>query len=213
MSNIYNIFWTCVCILSYLAFNVHELYYSHLWPVWLYHVFSYYLINTTIFGKKLLNINCVFWFSLQRLFETILIVRRIQRDSTINLRTSSYEIFFSQILIKHEFYREIFEKYSNMKFHENPSSGNSVISMRTDRQTIMAGLIVAFRSFANAPKNEAIIVSTCVQQVCKHRGVCVAVSVLECSTRGEGPVSNCSCTSAHWPRIVVNMETSSVGLA
>ena len=132
----YNIFWTCVCILSYIAGKVHALYYSHLWPVWLYHIFSHYLIKSTIFGKKLLNINCVFWFSLQRLSETILIVRRIQRDSTINLGTSSYQYqFFCHILIKHEFSRQIFEKYSDMKFHENPSSGNRVISMRTDRQT------------------------------------------------------------------------------
>jgi hypothetical protein len=29
-----------------------------------------------------------------------------------------------QILMKLEFSRQIFEKYSNMKFHENPSSGS-----------------------------------------------------------------------------------------
>jgi hypothetical protein len=31
-----------------------------LWPVWLYHIFTQYLINGTILGKKLLNIKCVF---------------------------------------------------------------------------------------------------------------------------------------------------------
>jgi hypothetical protein len=30
--------------------------------------------------------------------------------------------------MKREFYRQIFEKYSNIKFHENPSSGNRVVS-------------------------------------------------------------------------------------
>ena len=32
-----------------------------LWPVCLYHIFSHYLINGTIFGeKRLLNVKCVF---------------------------------------------------------------------------------------------------------------------------------------------------------
>jgi len=35
-----------------------------------------------------------------------------------------------------EFYRQIFKKYSNIKFHENPSSGSSVVPLgRTDGQT------------------------------------------------------------------------------
>ena len=46
--------------------------------------------------------------------------------------------------------RQIFEKYSNFKFHENPSSENRVASYgRTD----MTKLLVAFRDFANAPVN------------------------------------------------------------
>jgi hypothetical protein len=49
--------------------------------------------------------------------------------------------------------QRIFEKYSNIKFHENPSSGSRVLPCGpTDRQTDMK-LIVAFHSFANAPKN------------------------------------------------------------
>jgi hypothetical protein len=55
--------------------------YCHLWPVWLYHIFPHYLINGTIFGKKLLNIKCVFWFSVQRLSEIFLILRINQRDT------------------------------------------------------------------------------------------------------------------------------------
>jgi hypothetical protein len=49
----------------------------HLWPLWLHHIFRHYLINGAIFGKKLLNIKCVSWFSLQSLFKTFLILRRI----------------------------------------------------------------------------------------------------------------------------------------
>ena len=39
--------------------------------------------------KKLLNIKCVFWFSLQTLPEAFLTLRGIQRDTVIKLRKSS----------------------------------------------------------------------------------------------------------------------------
>ena len=52
-----------------------------------------------------------------------------------------------RILMKLEFSREIFEKYSSIKFYKNPSS----CSMRTDGQTDMTNLTVAFRNFSKAP--------------------------------------------------------------
>ena len=56
-----------------------------------------------------------------------------------------------RILLEFEFPGEIFEKYSNIKFHENPSSGSRVVSYgRTD----MTKLIVAFLNIVNAPKKE-----------------------------------------------------------
>ena len=49
------------------------------------------------------------------------------------------------------------KKISNVKFHQNPSSGIRVVPCGwTDRQTDMTKLAVAFRNFANAPKNRAI---------------------------------------------------------
>jgi len=54
-----------------------------------------------------------------------------------------------------EFARQIFEKYSNIKFYWNPSSESRVVLCgRKDGQTDMTKLIVAFRKVANAPKNE-----------------------------------------------------------
>jgi len=53
---------------------------------------SYCIINSTLFGKKLLNIKCVFRFSLQLLFETFLTLRNIQRDNIINVHRSSCKI-------------------------------------------------------------------------------------------------------------------------
>ena len=54
--------------------------------LWLQHIFRHYLTNSTIFGKKLLNIKCVFWFSLQLLFVTFLVVTRSQRHIVINVK-------------------------------------------------------------------------------------------------------------------------------
>jgi hypothetical protein len=88
-SNKYYIFWGWVYRLWYPARKAHEPY-RLLWPVWLYHIFSHYLINGTIFGKKLLNMKCVFWFSVQHLSEKFLLLRRIQRD--INVHVSTYKV-------------------------------------------------------------------------------------------------------------------------
>jgi len=59
-----------------------------------------------------------------------------------------------------EFSRHIFEKYSNIEFHENPLSGSRVVPCgqtdgRTHEQTDMMKLIVAFCNFAKALKNES----------------------------------------------------------
>jgi len=57
---------------------------------------------------------------------------------------------------KLEFARQIFEKYPNIKFHENPPSGTRVVPCgQMDRgQTDMTKLIVAIRNSANAPKKK-----------------------------------------------------------
>jgi hypothetical protein len=56
--------------------------------------------------------------------------------------------------MKLEFPREFFEKLSNIKFHEIPSSGSQVVSCGwTDGQTDMTKLRASFRNFENAPKN------------------------------------------------------------
>jgi len=93
-SNKYYIFWVCVCSLSYLACTAHALY-CHWWSVRLSNIFPHYLINGTISEKKkkkLLNIKCVFWFSLQILSTTVLIRRWIERDMIINVYWSSCNI-------------------------------------------------------------------------------------------------------------------------
>jgi hypothetical protein len=63
--------------------------------------------------------------------------------------------YSSPMLMKVECSQQIFKTYSNLKFNENSSSGNRVIPFgRTDGQTDMTKLRVAFRNFANAHKNK-----------------------------------------------------------
>jgi len=53
----------------------------------------------------------------------------------------------------------IFEKYSNIKFHGNPSNwGRAVPCGRTERRTAdITKPILAFRNSASAPKNEELV--------------------------------------------------------
>jgi hypothetical protein len=63
-------------------------------------------------------------------------------------------LYFFPILLKLELPWQIFEKYSNIKFNENLSSGSRVVPFgETDGRADMTKLIVAFHNFANAPKN------------------------------------------------------------
>jgi hypothetical protein len=142
----------CVCSLSYPACNAHVPY-CLLWPALLYNIFPH-LINCTIFEKKLLNTKCVFRFPLQLLFEPSLVLRRTERDMIKKKCVVVYCTRFScLILMKLEFCRQFFEKYSISDFIK-------VLSVRAElfhanrRTEIHANLIVAFRNFANAPKNE-----------------------------------------------------------
>jgi hypothetical protein len=55
--------------------------------------------------------------------------------------------------MKLEYSRQTFEKYSDIKFNENPSNGSRVVPCgRTEGRTDLTKLIVAFRGFANALK-------------------------------------------------------------
>jgi hypothetical protein len=87
-----------------------------------------------------------------------------------NVYWSSCKIpFYScRISTKIEFFGQSFEKYSNIKFQENPSSGGGVLPCgRTDGQTDMTRQIVAFPSFSNPP-NKAVVIN---QTVCNMSGV------------------------------------------
>ena len=100
---------------------------GHLWRVWLSNIFPHYVRDSLV-----LNIKCVIWFSLQLLYETFLILRRTQRYTVIVAHTYSCKglvVTFIRFQWNSNIL-DIFQKYSNTKFHQNPSSKE-----RTDRQT------------------------------------------------------------------------------
>ena len=84
--------------------------YCHLWSVWLYHILPHYLINDTIFEKKLFNIKCVFWYFLQLLSETFLILRRTERDMINIIYWSSCKVLV--ILVRFRRNLNLFERFS-----------------------------------------------------------------------------------------------------
>jgi len=89
----------------------------------------------------------------QRLSETFLILRLTERNIIINVHRPSCKIpvIFCQFLFELEFCRQIFEKYSTIKFHQNSSLGAELFHV--DGRTDMTKVIVAFRNFANASEN------------------------------------------------------------
>jgi hypothetical protein len=101
---------------------------------WLYHIFRHYLVNGTIFGKTFMNMCFEFLYTLS---ETFLILWRIQRYIIMYIGLHVSTRYSTHILIKRDFSRHIFEKYSNIKRHENPSCGAELFHAggRTDWQT------------------------------------------------------------------------------
>jgi hypothetical protein len=77
-SDEYYIFWVCISCVRYPSCIAHAPC-CHLCFGRLYIIFPHYLI-CTIFGKELFIVRFVFWFYLQFLSETFLILRRIERD-------------------------------------------------------------------------------------------------------------------------------------
>jgi len=120
----YCIFSVYTCSIRCPACNANALY-CHLCPVRLYNIFPNYLTKARLSKKKILNIKCVFCFSLQLLSETSAILQIIQRviiKLYIGLHVKC-SLFLSD-LMKLECSRHIIKKHSNIKHNEKPPSGN-----------------------------------------------------------------------------------------
>jgi len=85
--------------------------YRHIGPVGLYYILPHCLINVngTSFFKKLLSMS---WFSLQLFSETLLTIRRIQRNIIITVRVYWYSCKVSVILVRFQWKLNILETFS-----------------------------------------------------------------------------------------------------
>ena len=98
----------------------------------------------------------VFRFSLQRFSEKFSFQEKLSEISwkkynCLHIQCPLFLSDFNEIRI----FSTIFEKHSNIKFRENPSSWSRVVpsGRASGRLTDMTKLTVAFRNFGNAPKN------------------------------------------------------------
>jgi len=147
-SNKYYKLWVCVCSLTYPARKAK-----------CFFIFSCMAVlhpSATLSHKRhdfrkemLLKIKCAFWFSRRRLSETFVILRKIQRHIIMceHMLRVQYPISLWEFKETCIFLTD-FLKYSNNKFHENPSSESRVVPCgRQDWQTDMTKLTVFFESF------------------------------------------------------------------
>ena len=96
------------------------------------------------------------WFSLKLSSKTFFIIG-IQRDSVINVKTScTVSVFFLSDSNKTCIFSTYFRKKLKYKVSSISVQWEPSCSLRTDGQTDMTILIVAFRYFANAPKKWAL---------------------------------------------------------
>jgi hypothetical protein len=114
------------------------------------------------FRKKVLNTKCGFRVSTTFPWNIFHPRKKWARyDQKLILVFMKSALYPCPILMKLEFSLQIFEKYSNIKFHENLSCGSRVVPCeQTDGWTDMTKLIAAFRIFENAPKNRQLTHST-----------------------------------------------------
>jgi hypothetical protein len=85
----------CVCVQPYLSSMQCA---CTILPAPICSNFPHYRINGTIFGKQLLNLKRMFWFPLQLLCATFLILRRTERDMIKKMSSwcdVKYQLFLS----------------------------------------------------------------------------------------------------------------------
>jgi hypothetical protein len=130
----YYIFRVCTCSRRYPVYNAHGPYF-HLWSARFYSIFPHLLINGMIFRGKIWTYNVCFDF----LYNVCL---KLSEKIWATYDHTCKQVFICstryswQIFIKLEFYRQILEIYSNIKFDEHPYSVSRVVPCgRTDVQT------------------------------------------------------------------------------
>jgi hypothetical protein len=158
-----------ICSLKYAACNAHASR-CHLWPAPLYNFFPHSFIKDTIFEKKklLYTKKCVLISSNSTTFVWKISHSRNNEQGMIkSVYWSSCTLYscpFSWILnFLNNFSKNLKYQISWKSVKWEPSC-----FMRTDRRTDMTKLIVAFRNFANAPKNSTVRLATWPSWRCRR---------------------------------------------
>jgi hypothetical protein len=121
--------------------------YCQLWPVQLCHIFSTLSYQQHEFrGKKAIEYKMCFFIFSTNLSETFLILRRIQRDTVINVHRSSCKVPAILVSLFNESCVFSTDFLKSVQWEPN-------CSVRADGQTNMPQVIDALQNFANAPKN------------------------------------------------------------
>jgi hypothetical protein len=135
--------------------------YNNLWPVQLYNIFHHYFTNCVI-KKKLLNTKCVFWFSLQLLSETFLILRRKEQDMSKSVHWSPCKVPITLVNVSWcclNFLDRFFQNTQISNFMKILWVLSWVVRCRQmdgwrDTQTDIMKLTAPLRNFANKPKKQ-----------------------------------------------------------
>jgi hypothetical protein len=128
-SDSHYIFWVSDCSLVYPAYKAHALYYIVICG-WLVLPCISTLSHKRLDFRGLQNIKCVFLISSTAFVWNI---SHSKQNSASYCHKCTQFFMWSpcyscRILIKHEFSRHFFEKFSNVKFHKNPSSGSWIVA-------------------------------------------------------------------------------------
>ena len=125
-NSMYYILWVCICSPRYPACSWLS---SVACPALQYFSTLSHKQHDFRKKKKVLNIKCVFLFFLQRLSETSLILRRIQRDMIKNVCWCSCEVQIFLVRFKRNLnFVDRFSKNTQISnFMETSSSGSRVV--------------------------------------------------------------------------------------
>ena len=154
-TNKYYVLWVCVCSHSYPACRAPVPYYTNICGLSGCTIFFHIISLTARIsgGKMSLDIKRVFWFFWTTFVSNIPQAKKNwarydQKCRRLDVLMSSAR-YSCQIKKKKTWiFSTIFEEYSNIKFHENPSCGSPLVQWG---RTHMTKLTVAFRNFANSP--------------------------------------------------------------
>jgi hypothetical protein len=130
-----------------------SIFYCRLCPVRLYSIFQIILPTAIIAEKKFFLLKMCFLFLCN--YEKFLIITRIVPDIIIKVYRSSSKVPIILVMFQWNihFLERFWNKYSNIRFHENSSDGSRVVPCgKTDGQRDMTKLVVAFRNFVTTPK-------------------------------------------------------------